>query len=197
MLWIDKALYGSAITLISLMVMGFRCHNDLITVGDTKNEVLRKCKSPLARESSYERWTTFRDDGSERSKKIPLEEWLYNPGPDQFMTILHFRYDELVKIESKGRGISRFSTRKVPCGKRIVSLDDTKAEVALKCGPPTHKDQWEETLVTPVSEVQKKEIPISYEQWNYDYGSVYLPRELTFKNNRLVGVRSGAGERRK
>ncbi len=96
----------------------FRCGTRLVNVGDTSWEVLNKCGPPQQRdtwiEKRIERAYRMPDLDFERPEEsrvpvgvvtyITVEEWMYNPGPSQFIRILRFENNRLVRIETGGYG---------------------------------------------------------------------------------------------
>jgi hypothetical protein len=77
-----------------------RCGERLVYIGDTKAEVLAKCGEPFSADTVAVE--TVRVDG-DRSFDLPVEEWVYNQGPDTFLKILIFKGGRLEKIEDGDR----------------------------------------------------------------------------------------------
>ena len=92
----------------------FRCGARLVSIGDTRREVLDKCGSPTWVDSWVED-RVFRgsgramiDKGRNFTYQVPvrtivqvtIEEWTYNPGPTQFIRILRFENSRLIEIET-------------------------------------------------------------------------------------------------
>jgi hypothetical protein len=83
----------------------FKCHNDLVNVGDGRAAVLLKCGEPLVRDA-FCRPLPVQSPGPASAARpgqiVPCEnvdEWTYNPGYGQFMTTLRFLEGRLVAIE--------------------------------------------------------------------------------------------------
>ncbi|GAB3257118.1 DUF2845 domain-containing protein [Chitinimonas naiadis] len=66
-----------------------RCNGDLAGIGDNKAAVTMKCGEPVAKDS-------FCKPGEGACQRV--DEWTYNPGPGQFLTILRFENGVLVSI---------------------------------------------------------------------------------------------------
>ncbi len=82
----------------------FRCGSKVVSVGDSKLDVLRACGEPTFREDVGEKttWDThrlgkFSRQGSART--VPVEEWTYELGFSKFPRILTFYGSTLVSIE--------------------------------------------------------------------------------------------------
>jgi len=79
------------------------CSEQLVSVGDSKTDVLAKCGEPSLKDSHMEE---FREklDGTERNVFVTVEEWTYNLGPTRFVRILTFRNSRLTDIRTGNYG---------------------------------------------------------------------------------------------
>jgi hypothetical protein len=92
-----------------------RCQGRLVSIGDTKEEVLDICDKP----DKCDQWeedqnstiTQIYDYKTERyiapkviKQPIQMERWTYNMGPNKFIRYLYFQNGELIKIETGERG---------------------------------------------------------------------------------------------
>ena len=82
-----------------------RCKNDLAQVGDRKASVLQKCGEPVFRDSFCKPVEQQQLPGTGQSKVTvnvqaceQVDEWTYNPGRGQFMTVLRFESGALRAI---------------------------------------------------------------------------------------------------
>jgi hypothetical protein len=93
-----------------------RCQGRLVSIGDTKEEVLDKCGDPdkldQLEEDHNSTISQIYDYKTERyiapkriEQPIQMERWTYNMGPNKFIRYLYFQNSELIKIEigEKGR----------------------------------------------------------------------------------------------
>ena len=92
-----------------------RCQGRLVSIGDTKEEVLDKCGKPDKRDQLEEDQNStisqIYDYKTERymapkviKQPIQMERWTYNMGPNKFIRYLYFQNGELIKIETGERG---------------------------------------------------------------------------------------------
>jgi hypothetical protein len=92
----------------------FRCGTKIVSEGDTRSEVAAKCGEPddvVTLKSVFRRpviWTGGRpyfigDDFIE----IPVENWVYNLGPNKLMQRVKFEGGVVVDIESLGYGYNK------------------------------------------------------------------------------------------
>jgi hypothetical protein len=99
--------------------LGFRCGTKVVSIGDTKAEVINKCGEPddvqvweveRGRKRYYKSPetpdTTRGTSGKSYSSKVHVvvEEWLYNRGRHKFLRFLRFENGRLTKIEIGDRG---------------------------------------------------------------------------------------------
>jgi hypothetical protein len=85
-------------------VPGPGCDGRVISVGDTKTEILIKCGKPFYKSSHQEELKERFDDSSNRKVIVTVEEWTYNFGPQQFMRIITIRNGRVVDIRTGGYG---------------------------------------------------------------------------------------------
>jgi hypothetical protein len=105
----------------------FRCGHDIVSIGDTDQEVIRKCGEPTSKQITGEKttgysWSTGNwesvDVSRRRNKRTPttpyvegysevsqkIEAWDYNCGAHRFSVTLIFVGHTLTRIEQKGYG---------------------------------------------------------------------------------------------
>ena len=91
---ICTVLTALAITLLPAFGQApFRCGDGLVSLGETKEQVLEQCGEPTSTRRSSE----FEGEGI---PEAPMEEWVYNFGSTQFTKILIFRNGVLANIKS-------------------------------------------------------------------------------------------------
>jgi Protein of unknown function (DUF2845) len=100
-------LFASAVSLSSTCYAeSLRCNGDLVELGDAKFSVIQKCGDPIfvdtfckPPEQAIAPQTSF---GATTINIVPclqIDEWSYNPGPGQFITILRFEAGVLTSIK--------------------------------------------------------------------------------------------------
>ena len=116
---------GVALLVISVLLLAplqtasaFRCGSKLVSIGDTRREVLDKCGSPGWVDSWMEE-RLFRGTGQAMVNRgnnftaqvpvatvvqVTIEEWTYNMGPTQFIRILRFENSRLTEIQTGDYG---------------------------------------------------------------------------------------------
>jgi hypothetical protein len=154
-----------------------RCGSDLVSRGDRKIEVLKKCGEPDLIETWEEEITIHvkglkdevnRDSIIERAHGFSentishVEEWTYNFGPQRFIQFLTFVNGKLLRIEEGPRGFYGeilSDSYKKRCG-QLVEAGDRKIEVIKKCGDPYAIDYlWEVRVSRATSKERIRKIP--------------------------------------
>ena len=116
------------IVIIGLMLLGLwepsfalRCGTRLVSIGDTRFEVLQKCGEPdfveaweeeliqrdfgIRRQfdSESRRYTWYREPFLVK-EQVKIEEWTYNLGPTRFVRYLRFENGVLTDIRTGDKG---------------------------------------------------------------------------------------------
>jgi len=77
------------------------------------------------------------------------------------------------------------------CGRRLVTLGDTAAEVLSRCGPPSFRLASSELVSFRTSRHVELTRVIPVERWTYDRGPHEFVRELTFRDGYLDDIDEG------
>ena len=81
-----------------------RCESDLVEMGDFKADVLLKCGEPFLKDTVYvDGGESVTGAADKHGHCLAIDQWTYNPGPGQFLTVLDFRAGRLVRIRYGGR----------------------------------------------------------------------------------------------
>jgi hypothetical protein len=83
------------------------------------------------------------------------------------------------------------------CENRIVSSGDTSSDVLFKCGTPTLQQVREEEIevfepvfIGPEKVLVARRIPITIEEWTYNFWPHNLLYVVKFENGRVVDIRT-------
>jgi Protein of unknown function (DUF2845) len=92
-----------------------RCQGSLVSIGDTRAQVLDKCGKP----DKVDQWKEYHNDSmtqiydykteryiapQEVPNPILMERWTYNLGATQFLRYLYFQDGELIRIKTGEKG---------------------------------------------------------------------------------------------
>ncbi len=78
------------------------------------------------------------------------------------------------------------------CGTRLVTENDTKAEVLIRCGTPDWRDQWSEKFIEDFAGLHERRVSVERERWVYNFGPQKFLRFLVFENGRLSTISTGS-----
>ena len=176
-----------------------RCGNKLVSVGDTKIEVILKCGEPFFRNTIALKSIKVKTPHVSLEGQITsatteeIEQWAYVQGPGTLLKILTFQGSQLVNIEHGDRvadGRDRSSTL-------IVSPGDTQAQILQRYGEPLYQEVLgfdSEKFESKISASDEKVVTTTnekLERWTYHLGPNTFLKILTFKGGKLIKVEQG------
>lgn len=168
------------------------CTGGIISEGDPRADVLAKCGQPDSKESHDEELVERTGPGARQKTFITVEEWTYDFGPSRFTRIITLRNGKVSDIRSGNYGYGRGAApQQRECTEQVVSIGDAKSDVAAKCGEPSLKDVHQEELRERLSSGEVRKTFVVVEEWTYNLGPNRFTRILTFRNNKLVDIRTG------
>ena len=167
----------------------FRCSGGLISTGDSKLVLLKKCGEPSWIDRYAESTVEQPDTDFEHSITRINERWIYNLGPTQFIRIITLRDGRVAHIETGGRGFTVYPGMQ-RCNFNSFSLGSTSAEVRAKCGQPDSQEQRYETVTEKIAG-GRRQVSVSVDEWTFNLGPTQFMRILTFRNGVLVDITTG------
>ncbi len=166
------------------------CSGSIIQRGDSIHQVYQRCPEPFW----TERWQLPVTVGGTRRSPLystdTIETWYLNFGSRRLMRMLVFRNGYLERIDQLGYGVGFRPGSRQCAAQALRTAGETSGEIWARCGEPTHR--YEFPVVTggyqggPWSSAQQQHQEI----WTYEFGGRQHARELTFRNGRLIGLRS-------
>lgn len=177
---------------IGQSALAFSCDGKIVSVGDTKAEVFMKCGEPAWKESREEEIIEKIDEVAKRKTIVAIDEWAYNFGPQSFIRVLEFRSGKLAAVREAGYGYADSKERGGSCDEQKIERGAMKLDVLVKCGEPSWKEERTEEVFEEVDKNTKRKVTVTYEDWTYNLGPNRFMRILTFKNGRLVDIRTGS-----
>ncbi len=169
----------------------FNCGNRIISLGDSKAEVLVRCGAPDWQDDWTEYVVESLSTAAERRLSIAREVWLYDLGPTAFQRILTFENGRLQDIAAGGRGVAVTHRPGQDCGFDTLAEGLTQYETLRRCGRPFFRDsRYEETRLAK-DEGGRHFINKRVDEWTYNLGPNLFMRILIFENGRLVRVSTG------
>ncbi|HWR73691.1 MAG TPA: DUF2845 domain-containing protein [Nitrospirota bacterium] len=176
---------------VSRSVFAFSCGGRIVSPGDTKLEVVTKCGEPAWKDTHEEQTMERLDETTKRKTTVIVDEWTYNFGPQSFLRILEFRNGKLADIRTGGYGYTDARDRAPVCDEQKVKLGDTKIDVLVHCGEPVWKEERKEEIIEQIDKDTRNKVTVTIEEWTYNLGPNRFMRIFTFRNGRLVDIRTG------
>ena len=168
------------------------CGGGIISEGDTRMDVLAKCGPPDSKESHDEELVERLGQGERRKTFIAVEEWTYDFGPARFSRIVTLRNGKVADIRSGNYGYGKGAApAQRECTEQVLSVGDSKSDVVAKCGDPSLKDVHQEELRERLENGEVFKTFVVVEEWTYNLGPNRFTRILTFRNAKLVDIRTG------
>ena len=127
-----------------------------------------------------------------RTPVFTVEEWTYNFGPSRFVRIVTLKNGKVADIRVGDYGYGKNSKPEKPeFSDRIVSPGDSMSDVAAKWGEPTWKETRQEEFKEKIDNGLERKTIVTTDEWTYNFGPNRFVRILTFKNSKLVDIRTG------
>ena len=182
-----------------------RCSGGIVSVGDSKIDLLGKCGQPALREIRHGERSRFAlglQSAGGRRVDVSVETWSYDFGTRQFLQIVTIENGRVAAIERGGYGYAAGGAagpRGVPvsnCDPAVLDEGDTKLDVLAQCGEPATADAWEEergyAVIDPGASVAAGgSFTILREVWTYNFGPRRFVRLVHFENGKVTRVDTG------
>jgi hypothetical protein len=168
-----------------------RCNGTVVSLGETKAEVVMKCGEAASRDSRQEEFFEGTEGAGARIKTVTVDDWTYDFGPDSLLRFLTFRNNRLVEIKEGGYGVPKPGTGAAACEEPFPDRGASRIEVAGKCGEPSWKDVRQEEILLPLDGDSARKVTVTIEEWTYNLGPDRLIRIFEFRNGKLMRVRTG------
>lgn len=186
-----------------------RCDGGIVSVGDSKLDLVGKCGWPALQEEDHlgERTTVLRPSRGEvlwsRSFTGTSERWTYDFGPNRFIQLAVLELGRIVRIERGGYGYgdppaaARVPVPRARCIDAVFREGESTYDVLARCGAPAFRDVGVELRALVLGDehapaVQSASASVTVEVWTYDFGPLAFVRYLTFEDGKLVRVETGS-----
>ena len=169
------------------------CDGGLVSDGNSVVDLLMKCGQPAWKESHQEEFTDRLGPGLKQRTYVTVEQWTYNFGPQQLLRTVTIKNGVVTGVKTGQYGPSKEREPVMPeCGDRIISTGETKGEVLAKCGEPFYRTSYNEELREQFDEIHSRRVVVTVEEWTYNFGPQRFLRIITFRNGKVIDVRTGA-----
>jgi hypothetical protein len=185
-----------------------RCDGGIVSVGDSKLDLIGKCGQPALREAQAEERSRVQLDAAGRAfggqaSVVTLERWTYNFGTRSFVQHVTLEGGRIVAVERGGYGYDLGAVRsegpgipRARCDQLAFHVGDSTFDVLARCGEPALRDA---RLVTRVlgagagrgGTFDGASVTELVEVWTYDLGPQTLVRSLLIAGGKVVAVETG------
>lgn len=183
-----------------------RCGSGLVSVGDSKLDLLGKCGRPaLEEQQPREVGAGYRDRESgsgwrQRSYGV-VDRWTYDFGTGSFIQIVTMELGKIVRIEQGGRGygLAGGPVARIPraeCDPSVLREGDSTFDALARCGEPAVRETRTEERVfvqaPPDGRRERISRSVLVEVWSYDFGPRRLTRHVVFEDGKIARVDTGS-----
>jgi hypothetical protein len=183
-----------------------RCGNALVSVGDSKLDLLGRCGRPaLEEQQPREAGASYRDResgaGWRQRSLVVVERWTYDFGTGSFIQIVTMELGKIVRIEQGGRGygLPGGPVPRIPrarCEPSALREGDGTFDALARCGEPAVREARteERTFVQALADGRREGTTRSVliEVWSYDFGPRTLVRHVAFEDGKIVRIDTGS-----
>jgi hypothetical protein len=180
-----------------------RCDGGLVSLGDTKLDLLGKCGEPTLRDAhQVQRSVASVRDGERRLERsevaYAVERWTYDLGKNRFAYSVTLALGKVTAIERGGYGYAEpgarapVKLRRARCDAYAVREGDTALDVLARCGEPALREEEEVARAwgegPDGAAAARAEV---VELWTYDFGPQALVRRLRIEGGTVVRIETG------
>ena len=179
-----------------------RCAGGIVSVGDSKADLLGKCGPPALQErSTEETWQLDVKGGVGQGVVVPVERWTYDLGRNRFVQVVKIVAGKVSDVERGGHGyaeepLSPPRPKKATCDPAVLGEGKLKVEILARCGAPSAIDALEEERRTirkvDGATVQGEAVTVRIELWTYDFGPNQFLRFVRFEDGKVTRVETGS-----
>jgi hypothetical protein len=190
-----------ALALLALVVPGralpdgIQCDRGIVSVGDTKVDLLAKCGDPTLRDVRLEKVIVPGADGAPPTAAAVrvIESWTYDLGPNRLVRLVTIADGRVAAIEQRGYGYGLAvadAAPPVPQGDCVIRVGDIALDLLARCGAPTARDARVESRAAGGADVAAI-VSVAVEVWVFDFGPNRLVQIITLQNGKVVSVEHG------
>jgi hypothetical protein len=182
---------------------GMSCPGGVISVGDSRLDLLGKCGPPAlveSRPAQVSEWVGDRVQGASRTVTITLETWTYDLGSSRLVRYVKLEAGRVANVRTGGYGHAPAAgpigsaVPRAPCEPASIRAGDSTYDLLSLCGEPVFRDLREEQIAVAEGDgrwVAGVSTVVLKETWTYDFGPRALVRFVHVRDGRVTGVRTG------
>jgi hypothetical protein len=182
---------------------GMSCPGGVVSVGDSRLDLLGKCGPATmveSRPAQVTEWVGDRVQGASRTVTISIETWTYDLGSSRLVQYVRIEAGKVVNVRTGGYGRAADTRRsrgfvpRAPCDPTGIRAGDSTYDLLSLCGEPVFRDVREEQVTVAEGDgawATGTSMVIVKETWTYDFGPRALVRHVQVRDGRVTGVRTG------
>ena len=183
---------------------GVSCPGGIVSVGDSRLDLLAKCGVPTLveeRPAQVTEWVGDRYQGFARTVTLKRETWTYDRGSSRLVTYVRLEAGKVLGVGTGGYGKGSGSASplrrpvpRAPCDPAALRAGLTTYDLLSTCGEPVFRDVVEEQVSIAEGDgvvAQGATPTVERETWVYDFGPRALVRLVLVRDGRVTGVRTG------
>jgi len=185
-----------------------RCDGGLVSVGDSKLDLLGKCGQPTLADAQAEERSRVQLDAAGRpmagrSSVATVERWTYNFGPRSFVQYVTLEGGRILAVERGSYGYD-LGPRPAPappiprarCDQLAFHVGDTTLDLLARCGEPALRDarvvSSSASAAAASGLLEVGTFTEVVEIWTYDLGPQTLTRRVIIRAGKVVEVETGS-----
>jgi len=197
------AIVAAAASARALADDGLSCSGGVVSVGDSRLDLLGKCGPATfveSRPAQVTEWVGDRVQGAARTVVITVETWTYDHGSSRLIQYVKIESGKVVNVRTGGYGRASGTRNRwsaVPraaCEPAALRTGDSTYDLLSLCGEPVFRDVREEMIAVSEGDgvwSAGASTVVVKETWTYDFGPRSLVRFVHVRDGRVTGVRTG------
>ncbi|MEI7703592.1 MAG: DUF2845 domain-containing protein [Deltaproteobacteria bacterium] len=185
---------------------GMSCPGGVVSVGDSRLDVLGKCGPATLVESrpkQVNEWQADRYQAVGRTVTATLETWTYDRGSSRLLQYVKIEAGKVVDVRTGGYGRAaqpaaggnvRGAIPRAACDPASLRTGATTYDLLSLCGEPVFRDLVEEQVAVAEGDgwvAQGATTTRVREIWTYDFGPRVLVRHVLVRDGRVTVVKTG------
>jgi hypothetical protein len=199
-----RALAAAFVALVPALARAdsLACSGGIVSVGDSKVDLLGKCGRPALQERDVEeRSLVDARLGAGRRVVSPVERWTYDFGRSRFIQVVTLARGKVAGVERGGYGYAQAAAsperpRRATCDPAALDEGSLALEILARCGEPAAVDAWDEELRTVEDlggdSVLARGVIVTVEIWTYDFGRNQFLRFVRVQGGKVTRVDTGS-----
>jgi hypothetical protein len=186
-----------------------RCNGRIVSVGDSKLDLLGRCGRPTLAETRAVERARFVAEGDRHAgataigagEVTTVDAWTYDPGPNEFVHVVTLEGGRITAIERASYGYAKDPARapaSLPvarCESRVIRVGDRTLDLLARCGDPATVDRRRERRAVAFQAAgltAGEFVSVELEVWAYNFGPNRFTALVTIEDGKVISVDRGS-----